>query len=146
MKSFSHRTRVRASISRVAAFHHDTRVLKQLSPPPVIVQLHEFEPLAENSRADFTLWLGPFPVRWVALHSAVEPLRGFTDTQIAGPFKSWVHRHSFEKIDEYTTDVVDEIQAEPGGFVSHFMWLNLPFMFAYRGWVTRRVCEKEQKA
>ena len=147
MKRFTHRIRVKAPLGKVAAFHHDTRALKRLTPPPVIVQLHEFEPLGENSRADFTLWMGPLPVRWNAVHSAVEPGRGFTDTQIKGPFKSWVHRHSFHPIDESHTEVLDEIQAEPGshwlwGSVSRFMWLSLPVLFDHRERVTKAALEK----
>jgi ligand-binding SRPBCC domain-containing protein len=108
--------------------------------------MHRVEPLAENSVADFTLWLGPLPVRWVAVHTNVDPLTGFTDRQESGPFASWVHQHSFEPRDEAETEVIDEIQAEFGrgflGMLSRLMWINLPFMFFYRGWVTRRSIEK----
>lgn len=146
MKQFKHRIRVKAPLSAVAAFHRDSRALKQLTPPPVFVQMHRVEPLAENSVADFTMWMGPIPVRWVAVHTEVDPLRGFTDHQVSGPFAHWVHRHTFEPYDAATTDVIDEIQADYGkglsGLLSRFMWLNLPIMFAYRGLVTRRAVEK----
>ena len=146
MKQFKHRTQVKAPLSVVAAFHHDSRALKQLTPPPVFVQLHRVEPLGDDSVADFTLWMGPLPVRWVAVHSQVDPMIGFTDRQVRGPFAYWVHKHSFVPQDAGTTDVIDEIQAEFGkglwGLLGRFMWLNLPFMFAYRGWVTRRATER----
>lgn len=145
MKQFTHRTRVKAPLATVAAFHHDSRALKRLTPPPVYVQLHRVEPLGENSIADFTLWMGPLPVRWVAVHTEVDPQTGFVDRQVRGPYAYWVHRHSFEPQDAGTTDVIDEIQAEFGegfwGLLSRFMWLNLSLMFAYRGWVTRRAIE-----
>lgn len=147
-REFTHRFTVNVPLEAVADFHRDTRALRRLTPPPVIVQFHLVEPLAEGSRADFTLWLGPIPVRWVALHSQVDQLHGFTDTQLSGPFKEWIHRHSFQSVDEQTTAVIDQVQAAPGsglfhGLVSRFMWLNLRFMFAYRAWITRRALENK---
>ncbi len=135
-------------MERVAAFHHGSRALQQLTPPPLFVQLHDIQPLGENSKVDFTMWLGPLPVRWVAAHSNIDRLHGFTDTQVQGPFAHWVHRHEFRAIDEETTEILDEIQAEPGehpfwGLVSWFMWLSLPILFAYRGWAVRRAVEKK---
>lgn len=146
VKSFSHRFRVNAPLLAVAAFHRDSRALKRLTPPPVFVQLHRMEPLGENSVTDFTMWMGPLPVHWIAIHTNVDPMHGFQDSQLQGPFARWEHRHTFEPLDDKTTLVTDQIQAEFGdgfwGLLGRFMWLNLPFMFAYRGWVTRRAVEK----
>jgi ligand-binding SRPBCC domain-containing protein len=145
-RCYSHRFKVKAPVRAVAAFHHDSRVLKLLTPPPIFIQMHRFDPLAEGSVADFTLWLGPLPVRWVAIHSKIDPLLGFTDTQLRGPFATWIHRHSFEPCGPDETEVIDEIQAELGrgfsGLLGRLMWINLPFMFFYRGWITRRAIQK----
>ncbi len=143
MKTFNHRFQVNAPLERVAAFHSDSRALKMLTPPPIIVAFHHLEPLGEGSVADFTMWFGPIPIHWCAVHSAVDPLNGFIDTQASGPFASWQHRHTFTTIDENTTLVEDTIQAQPGkhffyGLVSRLMWLTLPLLFAYRAWRTRR--------
>ena len=150
MRSFTNRTMVQASLEAVAAFHRDSQTLKALTPPPIFVQLHQVEPLAEGSLADFTLWIGPLPVRWTAVHSDVDPLYGFTDTQALGPYETWVHRHTFEAVTVDSTDVVDEIRANFGsgifnGLVSRLMWWGLPLLFAYRGWVTRREARRVQK-
>ena len=147
MKQYSHRFRVGAPLARVAEFHRHTRALKYLTPPPLIVSFNELQPLAEGSVADFTMWFGPLPIRWVAVHSDVTPTNGFTDTQTAGPFDVWVHRHSFAALDETSTEIRDEIQAQPSshpfwGLVSRFMWLNLPILFAYRAWRTRKAIER----
>jgi ligand-binding SRPBCC domain-containing protein len=146
MRHFQHEFQVNASIERVAEFHSDTTTLKLLNPPPLFVQFNNLQPLAEDSVADFTIWFGPLPINWVAVHSDVNPMEGFTDTQVKGPFKTWVHRHSFRRLDQNTCAVKDDIQAEPGegffnGILSRLMWLNLPFLFAYREWRTRRAVE-----
>jgi ligand-binding SRPBCC domain-containing protein len=111
----------------------------------MLIRFNKVEPLGEASIADFVMWLGPLPIHWVAQHSDVGP-SGFTDTQKVGPFKFWKHSHQFVALDEKTTVVVDEIHAELGdrpfwGCVSRIMWINLPILFAYRGWITRRSLE-----
>ncbi|MCB9419131.1 MAG: cyclase [Ardenticatenaceae bacterium] len=136
MGQYRHRFEVEASLTAVSNFHSDSRALRMLTPPPIWVQFHLVESLAEGSVADFTMWLGLLPVRWTAVHSQVTP-HGFTDTQKRGPFKTWVHSHRFQELGNGRTAVVDDIEAEPGNLISRFMWLTLPVLFAYRGWRTR---------
>lgn len=138
MRTYRHTFSVNASLDAVAEFHRSSAALRQLSPPPMIVQFHQIDPMAEGSISDFTMWMGPFPIRWVAVHSDVTARHGFTDSQQRGPFRTWVHRHTFREIDATTTEVIDKIEAEPGNLLSRLMWLNLPVLFAYRGWRTRR--------
>jgi len=139
-RRFVHRFVVKAPLAVVADFHRDSRALRRLTPPPIWVQFHEVEPLGEGSLADFTMWLGPLPVRWTAVHTQVTP-HGFMDTQKRGPFRTWQHRHSFRELGDGRAEVVDEIEAEPGNLLSRFMWLTLPLLFAYRAWRTRRACQ-----
>ena len=110
--------------------------------------MHYVEPMKENSIADFTMWLGPIPVRWKAVHSNVEPDRGFVDTQKEGPFKQWIHEHSFIYIDNNTTEVRDEISLvfknnAFWGLIGRMLWLSLPILFMYRSWITRRSVENK---
>jgi ligand-binding SRPBCC domain-containing protein len=97
MPIFTYTFTVKAPLSAVSAFHHDTRILKKLTPPPLWVQIHQFEPLSDGAKAEFTLWFGPIPVRWTAVHSDVGP-HGFTDTQLRGPLKAWRHTHRFTAV------------------------------------------------
>ncbi len=145
MRTFSHRFRVKASLNQVTAFHSDTRALKMLTPPPMIVSFNNVEPLSEGSLSDFTIWLGPIPIRWVAEHQDIHQC-GFRDIQVRGPFQVWEHTHTFTPLTENYTEVLDEIQGEPSrhlfqGILSRFMWLNLPFLFGYRAWRTKRALE-----
>lgn len=144
---YQHIFRVRAPQAAVAAFHRRSEALRAITPPPIIVQLHAAPPtLGEGDEMDFTLWLGPVPIRWVAHIERVTP-ESFVDRQVRGPFRRWEHTHSFVKIGDHCTEVRDAIDAEPGEglyrkLVSLGMWLGLPILFAYRGWKTRRMLER----
>lgn len=147
MPTFTYTFTVKAPLAAVAAFHHDASALKKLSPPPLFVQLHRVEALAEGAIADFTLWFGPLPVRWVAVHSEVDALRGFTDTQTRGPLAAWRHTHRFDAIDANTTRVREHIVYEyPSGrrgLLARLLFAPpaLRFLFWYRGFITRRSLE-----
>ncbi len=149
MNHFTHRFLVRAPLESVADFHRDTRALRRLTPPPIWVQFHHLEPLAENSIAEFSLWFGLFPVRWRALHTDVHPLHGFTDTQLKGPLRYWKHTHSFQAIDVQTTQITETIEYDypPGwqGFLARLVYspLALRLLFLYRQWVTRFWLERK---
>lgn len=108
MPTFEYTFTVNAPLTAVSAFHHDTRALKTLTPPPIFAQIHHFDPMADGAIAEFTLWFGPLPVRWKAIHSNVSP-NGFTDTQISGPLQSWQHTHTFTAVSPTTTRVDEHI-------------------------------------
>jgi len=148
MGLFRHEFTVNTPIKDVAEFHGSTQVLRKLNLPLIGLKFHRLEPLAENSISDFTMWIGPIPVRWVARHEDVTPDRGFVDVQESGPFKIWRHRHSFVPLDGSHTLVRDEImyvysRAPLWYLFGHFMAWNLPLTFAYRSWVTRKSLEKK---
>jgi len=146
MRQFRHEFQVNAPIERVAEFHSSTEALKLLTPPPLFVNFNHIEPMGEGSRADFTLWFGPIPINWIANHTDVHPTDGFTDTQVEGPFQTWIHRHIFTQLTTDITKIIDEIEGQPSdhlfsGMVSRFLWLNLPILFSYRAQQTRRAVE-----
>lgn len=134
---------VDAPVAAVRAFHGDTGALRVLSPPGTFVRLHDVEPLAEGSVSRFTLWLGPLPVRWTAVHRDVSP-RGFTDVQRSGPAASWAHTHTFTPLDDGRTRVDDRIEFSHrpglGGLLTRILFSrpNLLFLFAWRAFATRR--------
>ena len=147
MASFKFSFTVKAPLVNIAQFHHDARALKQLTPPPVIVQIHQVDPLAEDSVARFTMWFGPLPVHWVAVHKNVDPLHGFTDIQQEGPLKYWAHTHTFVPVSQTITRINESIEFEhyPGrrGLLSRALFpkVGLSALFHYRKFVTRRALE-----
>ncbi len=150
MPTFDYQFTVNAPQADVSAFHFNASV-KTLTPFPIIAQLHDVEPLAEGSVADFTLWFGPFPVHWRAVHSAVDQ-GGFTDTQVAGPLQRWQHRHRFTAVDSATTLVSEHITYEYktglAGLVSRLMYSRpaLTMLFTARKLITRRQVAKLRAA
>lgn len=143
MPVFDYQFTVNAPIDAVRAFHHDTSALKTLTPPPTIVQLHKIEPLGEGSVSTFTLWVGPLPLRWKAVHRDVTE-NGFTDVQAEGPAKKWEHTHTFTSLDDNTTQLNEHVEYEHKsgfwGLVTRLLFAkpNLLVMFAYRKWATQR--------
>ena len=142
MPIFDYRFSVPASLAAVRDFHRDTRALKRLTPPPVFVRLHRVEPLAEGSVSEFTLWVGPLPLRWTAVHRGVGD-RGFTDVQAEGPAAKWEHTHTFVPLADGRTEIREHIEYEhksgPIGLVTRILFAkpNLLGMFFYRSLVTR---------
>ena len=127
-----------ATAAAVAAFHHDTRALKKLTPPPVIVQIHQMEPLGEGSISSFSLWFGPLRLRWRAVHSSVNPAAGFVDTQAAGPMALWRHTHAWRDLPgggcEMREEIVYEHRPGPPGMLTRLLFARpmLRLMLAYR--------------
>ena len=142
MPSFDYRFTVNASLRDVSDFHSDTRALKRLTPPPTIVQLRSVEPLGEGSVSEFTLWVGPLPLRWKAVHRDVSE-NGFTDIQVDGPAKKWEHTHTFSATGPKTTEIGEHIEYEHQqgvwGIVTRVLFAkpNLYLMFTYRKIATR---------
>jgi len=147
---YRHRFRVRAPLARVADFHSRAASLAVLTPPPIIMRLHRAPDIQrEGDEVDFTMWLGPMPIRWAARIDSVSET-DFVDRQVHGPFRMWRHRHVYAPIDADATEVTDEVEAELKrhwlwGAVGALMWLGLPLLFAYRGWKTRRALEGRSK-
>src|SRR5579871_3575611 len=144
MPTFDFTFTIRAPLAAVAALHRDTHALQRLTPPPIRVRIHQVEPLAEESISDFTLWFGCLPIHWTARHSNVDLEHGFTDTQIRGPMKQWVHTHTFCEEAGGVTRITEHIDYEhysgARGLLSRLLFtpIGLHLTFCYRRFATRR--------
>ena len=150
---YRHQFVVHAPQSVVAAFHSRADSMGAITPPPVIVRIHAAPAILDDGDAmDFTMWMGPLPIHWVARIEEKTAV-SFVDRQLSGPFESWAHLHTYVPASSGAglaeTIVVDQVTAELSRhwfwrWVGLGMWLSLPILFAYRGWQTRRLLEHGQ--
>jgi ligand-binding SRPBCC domain-containing protein len=143
---YHNKFRLAAKVSQVAEFHSRPDGLGALTPPPVYVQLQAApDRIQAGSEVSFTLWFGPFPVRWSACFDRADE-GGYTDRQVRGPFREWVHRRTFLPVDGQAAEIREVIEGRlkphllwgPFGLL---MWLSLPVLFAFRRWKLRRLLE-----
>lgn len=139
---YRHTFHVDAPLENVRKFHAGSSSMAAITPPPIIVQVHRApQELHEGDEMDFTLWLGPIPIRWLARIEQVSS-SGFLDRQIKGPFKRWEHTHKFIPKADETTLVIDQVAFEVSSnpilfLIGAGMAAGLPVLFAYRAWKTR---------
>ena len=96
---------------------------------------------------DYKLRVRGVPVRWRTHISAWQPPHRFVDEQIRGPYRQWIHEHTFELRDGGTLarDVVR--YAVPLDFLAH-RWLVRPDVekiFAYRAQELRKRFSPQRK-
>ncbi len=147
MLHFCYSTVIDAPIKVVWSFHERADILDILTPPwqPVQVISHQGG-LDVGSVSRFRLWLGFFPISWVAKHIECNKPSLFVDQQITGPMQYWIHRHQFITEDQQTR-LTDSIDYEiPGGFLVEFLigwWVDsrLKEMFRYRHQITQEYCK-----
>jgi ligand-binding SRPBCC domain-containing protein len=148
MKQYRHRFQVYAPLRKVIDFHSHPQSMGAITPPPIIARMQRAPAvLEEGDEMEFTLWVGPLPLRWLALIENVSA-EGFTDRQLRGPFQAWEHRHQFAAINENTTEIIDIVNGEVRkhwfwGFVGLAMWVGLPGLFAYRAWKTQKILHRQ---
>jgi ligand-binding SRPBCC domain-containing protein len=146
MLHFEKSCMVEAPVASVWQFHERPDILNLLTPPWQPVQIVRREGgLEVGALSEFRIWLGPFPVQWISVHTSCITHQQFTDEQQTGPMLAWTHRHQFDDQGTQTrlTDAIDF--AIPGGEPAELVlgeWVKarLNDMFAYRHQVTQEQC------
>lgn len=88
----------------VFAFFSDAANLERITPSFLSFRIETPLPIDMRAGAliDYRLRLYGVPVRWRTRIETWEPDRSFTDVQLSGPYRSWVHRHEFEDVPDGT--------------------------------------------
>ena len=121
MLHFRYSTLINAPVEVVWKFHERSDILQTLTPPwqPVQIIRHQGG-LEIGAISEFIIWLGPIPVKWVAIHTEYEEYRLFTDQQKEGPMESWTHRHQFSEEDVRKASQATPREAAGGSTVKVF--------------------------
>jgi ligand-binding SRPBCC domain-containing protein len=82
----------------VFAFFADPLNLETITPPWLRFAIIPPGPveLGRGALIDYRLRLRGFPLRWQSEITAWQPPRRFVDEQRRGPYRLWIHEHTFE--------------------------------------------------
>jgi ligand-binding SRPBCC domain-containing protein len=146
-KTFEHSSVMDTTVEKLVDFHAAPEAFSKLNMPGTFAQIHRRDlPTMTEGEVEFTLWLGPIPVRWHARHEPSVNEHSFADNQLSGPMDYWRHEHIIEP-EGANVRLTDRITLSHkdgfAGFLTRLLFDGLPLkiLFMYRHWVTRRDVE-----
>jgi ligand-binding SRPBCC domain-containing protein len=142
--------RVPAPIDEVWPFFCNARNLERLTPSFLRFEVLTPEPIdmGVGTLIDYRLRIRGLPIRWQSEITAWEPQRRFVDEQRRGPYRSWIHEHTFEA-DGDRTIARDFVQYDHiGGRLANRLMVgpDVRRIFAYRQRVLREIFSDNSRA
>lgn len=126
-------------IAKVFDFFADAGNLERITPPELNFQIITPQPINihEGTLIDYKLKLRGIPMKWRTEISVWEPPFRFVDQQLRGPYRQWIHTHTFTELSPTQTLMEDEVRYrlpfEPLGDIAHFFVKGeLAYIFDYR--------------
>lgn len=133
------------SRDRVFPFFAAAENLERITPPELRFSIVTPSPMdmGPGTLIEYRLRLAGVPFGWRTEITEWDPPRGFTDTQVRGPYHTWVHQHRFEERDGGTL-MTDEVRwrlpLRPLGEVAApLVRAQLGRIFRYRARAIRRI-------
>ena len=120
----------------VFSFFSDALNLELITPPWLRFKVLTVSPveMKEGTVIDYRLKLRGIPLRWQSQITAWEPPHRFVDQQRRGPYRLWIHEHSFVESNGGTL-ARDRVEySVPGGMLVQKLFVEpeLKRIFAYR--------------
>lgn len=128
-------------------FFADAGNLDAITPPWLHFRILTPRPIAMKMGAliDYQLRVRGLPLRWRTLIKEWEPPHRFMDEQVRGPYRQWVHEHTFEPRDGGTL-VRDRVRyAVPFDWLVHrwFVRRDIEGIFQFRGEALKKRFSKQ---
>jgi ligand-binding SRPBCC domain-containing protein len=137
--------------AEVFEFFSKAENLERITPAELSFQITSPLPIEmrEGALIEYRIRLNGIPMTWQTLISKWDPPYEFVDEQLSGPYKQWIHRHTFTELGPSSTLIEDEVRyrlpLEPFGDIAHFFveW-QLEGIFAYRQKVVGELLSKRE--
>ncbi len=117
-------------LHEVFEFFSDAANLEQITPPSIRFRMLTPTPveMSKGTLLDYRIRIHQVPVRWRTLIGCWEPPVRFVDEQVKGPYRWWIHEHTFKE----TTN---------GTHMRDVVQFGVPLRWLTSGWVCRDVRE-----
>jgi ligand-binding SRPBCC domain-containing protein len=124
------------TLTEVFPFFADAGNLDLLTPPWLRFEILTPPPIEMKVGAliDYRLRLRRWPIRWRTRITEWQPPVRFVDEQLRGPYRQWIHEHTFAERDGGTL-VGDRVRyAVPGGALVNALFVrrDIERIFAHR--------------
>lgn len=145
MPELTSETTLPLPLDRVFDFFSNASNLERITPPELQFRIVSPQPIGMTTGAliDYRLKLFGVPFRWRTRIAAWDPPHRFVDEQLQGPYKTWIHTHTFEST-AGGTRVRDRVEyalpfAPLGHIALPIVRRQLARIFRYREQAIRRI-------